>query len=51
MKAILDELRLEKDRVSKLREANKNLDRTSKMQQERMIRLEENIRELKFALK
>jgi hypothetical protein len=31
MKGILDELRVEKDRVSKLREANRNLDKSSKI--------------------
>jgi hypothetical protein len=47
MKALIDELRIEKEWVNKLKDANRNLDKSSKIQQERMIRLEENIRELK----
>jgi hypothetical protein len=31
MKGILEELRVEKDRVAKLREANRNLDKSSKI--------------------
>ena len=47
MKALIDELRIEKEWVNKLKDTNRNLDKSSKIQQERMIRLEENIRELK----
>ena len=51
MKVVFEELRVEKDKVSKLREANRILDKTSRMQQERMIRLEENVRELRLIKK
>ena len=51
MKGLIDELRVAKDTNSKLREQNRLLDRNSKAQQERMVRLEETIRDLKKALR
>ena len=51
MKSLIDELRVEKDKNLKLKETFRNLDRNSKIQQQRMVKLEETIRELKIALK
>ena len=41
---LTEALRVEKDKVSKLREANRNFDRSGKMQVERMVKLEEELR-------
>ena len=51
MKSVIDELRVAKDVNTKLREQNRVLDRNSRSQQERMVRLEETIRDLKRALR
>ena len=36
---MLEELRIERDKNNKLREANRNLDKNSKMQVERMVKM------------
>lgn len=51
MKGLIDELRVEKDKNAKHKEQYRILDRNSKIQQQRMVRLEETIRELKNALR
>lgn len=40
MKQLLEELRVEKDKNAKLREANKNFDKASKIYVERLVALE-----------
>ena len=41
MKQILEELRVEKDKNQKLREANKNFDKASKLYIEKLVSLEQ----------
>ena len=47
MNSLLEALRVEKDRVAKLKEANRNFDKNSKLQVERNVRLEEELRLLR----
>lgn len=50
IKDLVEQLRVEKEKMNKLKEVNKNLDKNSRAQQERMIQMEESIRELRQAL-
>ena len=47
MHSLLEALRVEKERVAKLKEANRNFDRNSKFQIERNVRLEEELRRIR----
>ena len=48
---MMDELRIERDKNAKLREANRNLDKNSKMQVERMVKMQTELRDLKAGKK
>lgn len=50
-KGLMDELRIERDKNGKLREANRNLDKNSKMQVERMVKMQTELRELRAGRK
>ena len=46
MDALIEALRVEKEKNAKLREANRNFDKSSKLQIERLVKLEQQIRQL-----